>query len=82
MFFLTYLELVMSSDSDNWPKTMSSKINSLNINQVWTMIEAPMGMIQQVAIRDAYSKFCYCHTESRKAISSGRANAFVNSDRN
>ena len=44
--FLTYSMIVMSRDSDRWLETMISKLNSLYINQVWTMIEAPMGMTQ------------------------------------
>ena len=32
-------------------------MDSLNINQVWTMVEVPMGMTQQVAIRDVNPDF-------------------------
>ena len=46
------------------------------------MVEAPMGMTHQVAVRNIYSNFCYCHILSKKIVSSGRANAFMNSDRN
>ena len=41
---LTYLEIIISSDSDNWLEIMTSKIDSLYINQVWAMVEAPMDM--------------------------------------
>ena len=41
--FLTYSKIVMSTDSD---RTMISELNFLYINQVWTMVEAPMGMTQ------------------------------------
>ena len=69
----------MSRDSDSWPEILISEMDSLYINQMWTMVGAPMGLTQQVAIRDAYLNFCFCHTPSRKVGSSGRANAFINS---
>ena len=81
MLFLTYSEIIISSDSDSWLETMTSKMDSLYINQVWTMVEAPMSMTQQVTNRDSNLNFCYCHTPSRELVSSGRANAFMNSDR-
>ena len=78
--FLTHLEIVMSRDSDSWLEILISKIDSLYINQVWTMVEAPMGLTQQVAFRDTYSNFCFYHTPSREVVSSGRTNTFMNSD--
>ena len=71
----------MSKDSDRWLETIILEMDSLYINQVWTMVEAPIGMTQQVAIRDVYPDFYYCHTPSREFVSSGRANAFMNSSR-
>ena len=70
--FLTYSKIVMSRDSDRWLETITFKINSLYIDQVWTMIEAPMGMTQQIANRNVNLNFCYCYTPSREFISSGR----------
>ena len=70
----------MNRDSDSWPETLTSEIDSLYINQVQTMVEAPMGMTQQDAIRDAYLDFCYYHTLFREVVSNGKANAFMNSD--
>ena len=46
MFYLIHLEIVMSRNSDSWLETLTSEIDSLYINQVWIMIEAPMGMTQ------------------------------------
>ena len=80
IFYLIHSEIVMSRDSNSWPETLTSEIDSLYINQVWTLVEAPMGMTQQVAIKDAYLDSCYCHTPSREVVSSGRVNAFMNSD--
>ena len=81
MFYLTHSKIVMSRDSNSWPEILTSEIDSLNINQVWTMVGVPLDITQQVAIRDAYSDFYYCHKESREAVSSERANA-LNSGRN
>ena len=81
MFYLSHSEIVISRNSNSGPEILISEMNSWYINQIWTMIEAPMGMTQQVAIRDAYSDFCYCHTVTREAIPSGRTNVFMNSDR-
>ena len=55
--FLTYSDIVMNRDSDSWLETIISKINTLNINYVQTMVEIPMGMTQQVAVRDIYLIF-------------------------
>ena len=70
----------MSRDSNSWSEILTSEMDSLYINQVWTMVEALMGMTQQLAVRNISSNFCYCHTPSREVVSSGRANAFMNSD--
>ena len=79
--FLTYSEIVMSRDSNSRPEIMTSEMNSLYINQVWTMVKVSMGMTQQVAIRDVNLDFCYCHTLSREFVSSERANSFIDYDR-
>ena len=71
----------MSRDSDRWLETMTFEMNSLYINQVWTMVEAPIGMTQQVANRDVNLDCCYCHIPSREFISSERVNVFMNSSR-
>ena len=67
----------MSKDSDSWLETMTSEMNFLYINQVWTMVEALISMTQQVAIRDVNPDFCYYHTPSREFVSNGRANVFM-----
>ena len=55
--FLIYSKIIMSRDSGSWSEIMTSKINSLYINQVWIMVVAPMGMTQQDAIRDVILNF-------------------------
>ena len=40
----TYLEAVMSSDSDKWLNIMKSKIDSIYANQVWTLVDAHEGV--------------------------------------
>ena len=47
----------MSRDFDRWLKTMKFEMNSLYINQVWTMVEATMGMTQQIANRNVNLDF-------------------------
>ena len=41
---LTYLEAVMSRDSDRWLEAMKSEIDSMYTNQVWTLVDAPKGV--------------------------------------
>ena len=48
----------MSRDSDRWLETMISEMNSLYINQVWTMVEEPMGVIQWAANRNVNPDLC------------------------
>ena len=52
--FLIFSEIVMSRDSN---RCMTSEMNSLYINQLWTMVEAPMGVTQQVANRNVNLDF-------------------------
>ena len=55
---LTYSEIVMGRDSDRWLETIASKMNFLYINQVWTMVEAPMGITQQAANKNVNLDYC------------------------
>ena len=41
---LTYLEVVMSRDSDRWLEAIKSEMNSMYTNQVWTLVDAPKGV--------------------------------------
>ena len=38
---LTYTEAILSRDSDRWQVAMESEIESMYINQVWTLVDAP-----------------------------------------
>ena len=38
---LTYTEAVMSRDSDRWLQAMESEMDSMYVNQVWTLVDAP-----------------------------------------
>ena len=40
----SYSEAVMSSDSNKWLNTMKSKMDSMYVNQVWTLIDASEGV--------------------------------------
>ena len=71
----------MRRDSDNYFETIIFEMNSLYINQVWTMVVASMGMTQQVANRKVNLDFCYCHIPPREFVSSGRINIFMDSSR-
>ena len=42
---LTYTEAVFSRDSDKWQVAMESEIDSMYINQVWTLVDAPVSII-------------------------------------
>ena len=76
--FLTYLKIIMSKDSDRWLETIESEMNSQCINQVWTMVEASMGMTQQVANRNINLDFLLAiATHHLESFSSGRANPFM-----
>ena len=59
IFFLTYSEIVMNRDFDRWLETMTFEMNSLYINQVWTMVETPMGVTQQIANRNVNLDLCW-----------------------
>lgn len=41
---LTYSEVVMGRDSDQWLKAMKSEIDYMYTNQVWTLVDAPEGV--------------------------------------
>ena len=47
----------MSRDFDRWLEVMKSEMDSLYINQVWTLVEAPMGMTQLIANRNVNPNF-------------------------
>ena len=40
----TYSEAVMSSDSNKWLNTMKFEMDSMYVNQVWTLIDSPKDM--------------------------------------
>ena len=42
---MTYLEVIMSSDSDKWLSAMKSKMDSIYTNHIWTLVDAPEGVI-------------------------------------
>ena len=41
---LTYMEAVMSRDSDKWQEAMKFKIDFMYTNQIWTLIDPPEGV--------------------------------------
>ena len=41
---LTYTEAIQSSDSDKWQEAMESEIDSMYVNQVWSLVDAPEGI--------------------------------------
>ena len=41
---MTYTDAVMSKDSDRWLEAMRSKMDSMYVNQVWTLVDAPEGV--------------------------------------
>ena len=38
---ITYLDVMQRSDSDKWLKAMKSKMESMKINNVWTLVDPP-----------------------------------------
>ena len=44
--FLIYSNIIKNIDSDRWLKTMKPEMDSLYINQVWILVEAPMSATQ------------------------------------
>ena len=52
---LTYTEAILSSDSDKWQVAMESEIDSMYINQVWTLVDAPEG-INPIGCKWVYKK--------------------------
>ena len=41
---LTYTEAIQSIDSDKWQEAMESEIDSMYVNQVWSLVDAPEGV--------------------------------------
>ena len=41
---LTYSKAVMSRDSNRWMEAMKSEMDSMNTNQVWILIDTPVGV--------------------------------------
>ena len=41
---LTYTEAIQSSDSDKWQEAMESEIDSMYVNQVWSLVDASEGV--------------------------------------
>ena len=52
---LTYTEAILSRDSDRWQVAMESEIDSMYINQVWTLVDAPKG-INPIGCKWVYKK--------------------------
>ena len=42
---MTYMDAVISRDSDRWLKAIKSEMNSMYTNQVWTSIDVPEDVI-------------------------------------
>ena len=40
-----YEETILDRDSGKWLETMDSKIESMHINQVWTLVDPPEGIV-------------------------------------
>ena len=51
----TYMEAVMNKDSDRWLDAIKSKMNSMYVNQVWTLVDAPEG-VHPIGCRWVYKK--------------------------
>ena len=41
---ITYQEAVSSPDSKKWLEAMKSEMESMSVNQVWTLVESPEGI--------------------------------------
>ena len=52
---MTYTEAVMSRDSDRWLQAMESEIDSMDVNQVWTLVDAPEG-VHPIGCKWVYKK--------------------------
>ena len=45
----------MSRDSDRWLNSMRSEMDSIYVNQVWTLVEAPKG-VNPIGCKWVYKK--------------------------
>ena len=52
---LTYTEAIQSSDSDKWQEAMESKIDSMYVNQVRSLVDAPEG-VNPIGCKWVYKK--------------------------
>ena len=52
---LTYTEAILSSDSDRWQEAMESEIDSMYVNQVWSLVDAPEG-VNPIGCKWVYKK--------------------------
>ena len=41
---ITYIDAMQMSDSDKWLEAMKSKMESMKINNVWTLVDLPEGI--------------------------------------
>jgi hypothetical protein len=41
---MTYVEAMMDPDSEKWQSVMRSEIDSMDVNQVWNLIDPPDGV--------------------------------------
>ena len=41
---ITYMDALQRSDSEKWLEAMKSKMNSMKINNVWTLVDPPKGV--------------------------------------
>ena len=52
---LTYTEAIQSSDSDKWQEAMDFEIDSMYVNQVWSLVDAPEG-VNPIGCKWVYKK--------------------------
>ena len=52
---LTYTEAILSTDSDRWQEAMESEIDSMYVNQVWSLVDAPEG-VNPIGCKWVYKK--------------------------
>ena len=52
---LTYTDAVTSRDSDRWLEAMRSEMDSMYVNQVWTLVDAPEG-VSPIGCKWVYKK--------------------------
>ncbi|KAK8508994.1 hypothetical protein V6N12_016838 [Hibiscus sabdariffa] len=51
----TYQEVVSSPDSEKWLEAMRSEMDSMSVNQVWTLVEPPEG-VKQIGCKWVFKK--------------------------